>query len=67
MLIEFSFKNFKCYRDQATLQMEAAALEEHADTLAEGLGGRRVLPVTAIYGPNAGGKSSVLQGFMSLS
>lgn len=66
MLIEFSFKNFKCYRDQATLQMEAAALEEHADTLAEGLGGRRVLPVTAIYGPNAGGKSSVLQALMSL-
>ncbi len=66
MLIEFTFENFKCYRDQATLQMEAAALEEHADTLAEGLGGRRVLPVAALYGPNAGGKSSVLQALMSL-
>lgn len=63
MLLEFTFENFKCYRDEATLSMEAASIDEHADTLIEGLGGKKVLPVSVIYGPNGGGKSSVLQAF----
>lgn len=66
MLIEFAFENFKCYRDEAVLQMEAAPLDEHAGSLIAGLGGRQLLPVSAIYGPNGGGKSSVLQALQCL-
>lgn len=61
MLIEFTFENFKCYRDETSLQMTAAPVGEHADTLIPGPGKKGVLPVAAIYGPNGGGKSSVLQ------
>lgn len=63
MLIEFTFDNFKCYRDETTLQMSAAPIGEHADTLISGPGKKEILPISAIYGPNGGGKSSVLQAF----
>lgn len=66
MLIEFTFENFKCYRDETTLQMTAASIGEHAETLAPGPGKRKILPVAVIYGPNGGGKSSVLQALMCL-
>ena len=61
MLLDFTFENFKCYRDEASLSMEAAKLSEHNDTLIDGPGDKKVLPVAVVYGPNAGGKSSVLQ------
>ena len=63
MLVDFTFENFKCYRDEAELSMEAAGIEEHSETLIKGLGGRRLLPVAVLYGPNGGGKSSALQAF----
>ncbi|WP_165049439.1 MULTISPECIES: ATP/GTP-binding protein [unclassified Adlercreutzia] len=66
MLVSFTFENFKCYRDEAELSMEAAGIAEHSDTLLEGLGGRHLLPVAVLYGPNGGGKSSALQAFECL-
>lgn len=66
MLIELTFENFKCYRDEVTLQMEATSIEEHEDSLLEGPGGKSLLPVSVIYGPNGGGKSSVLQAMECL-
>ena len=66
MLIEFTFENFKCYRDETTLQMAAAPIGEHAETLIPASGRKGILPVAAIYGPNGGGKSSVLQALTCL-
>lgn len=66
MLIEFTFENFKCYRGETTLQMTAAPIGEHAETLIPGPGKKGILPVAAIYGPNGGGKSSVLQALTCL-
>lgn len=66
MLAEFTFENFKCYRDETTLQMAAAPIGEHADTLVAGAGKKSYLPVAAVYGPNGGGKSSVLQALVCL-
>ncbi len=66
MLAEFTFENFKCYRDEATLQMTSAPICEHQDTLVAGAGKRSYLPVAAVYGPNGGGKSSVLQALECL-
>ncbi len=66
MLIEFTFENFKCYRDETVFHMEAASIDEHADSLIEGMGGKPLLPVSVIYGPNGGGKSSVLQALECL-
>ena len=67
MLMEFTFENFKCYRDETTLNMTAASLSEHSDSLIAVNGTNKMLPVAAIYGPNGGGKSSVLQAFEYLA
>lgn len=66
MLIDFTFENFKCYRDETRLEMEAASIDEHSDSLVITESGRTLLPVAVIYGPNGGGKSSVLQAFQYL-
>jgi AAA15 family ATPase/GTPase len=63
MLSQFTFENYKCYRDETTLDLKPAKLDEHAESLLKGSGDKEYLPVSVIYGPNGGGKSSVLQAF----
>ena len=68
MLCQFTFKNFKSYREEATLDMRAANLEEFGNTLidAGGLKFPPLLPIAAIYGPNAGGKSNAIEALAYL-
>ena len=61
MLCQFSFKNFKSYRDETTLDFQATALSEYEETLITEEGAVSLLPVCAVYGPNGGGKSNLLQ------
>lgn len=63
MLTSFTFENFKCYRDETTLALDAVGIKEHESSLIEGFGGRSHLPIAVLYGPNGGGKSSVIQAF----
>lgn len=65
MLIEFTFENFKCYKNITTFQMEADALSENKQSIIKSDAGD-TLPVAVIYGPNGGGKSSVLQALECL-
>lgn len=62
MLCQFRFKNFNSYRDEAVLDMQAANIEEFSDSLIPPPGGNfsTLLPASAIFGPNAGGKSNAL-------
>ena len=62
MLIQFNFKNFKSFRDDATLDLSAAKMSEFNDRVIS-VGGERILPVAAIYGANASGKSNVYNAF----
>ena len=62
MLIQFNFKNFKSFRDDATLDLSAAKMSEFNDRVIS-VGGERILPVAAIYGANASGKSNVYSAF----
>lgn len=62
MLIQFSFKNFKSFKDEVTLDMTASSIKEHTDKLIED-GNEKYLKVTAIYGANACGKSNVIEAF----
>lgn len=55
MLIKFSFKNFKSFRDENCLDMQATVLKEHEYNVAN-INGERYLKVAAIYGANASGK-----------
>ena len=62
MLIRFSFKNFKSFKNENCLDMEATALKEHEYNVAKTEMGE-YLKVSAIYGANASGKTNVLQAF----
>ena len=61
MLSQFTVKNYKSLRDEMTFDMQATAISEHTDRLIKASNNELLLPVSAIYGPNGGGKSNVLQ------
>ena len=60
MLINFSFGNFRSFRDIKSLRMEAGRVEDLSDSVIE-KDGFRLLPVAAIYGANSSGKSNVIK------
>lgn len=61
MLCQFTFKNYRSYRDEAELSMQATPMKEFERSLIECPDGQSFLPVAAVYGPNAGGKSNLLE------
>ena len=62
MLIQFNFKNYKSFKGEAILDLSAAKMTEFSDRVVS-IGGERILPVAAIYGANASGKSNVYSAF----
>ena len=66
MLIQFNFKNFKSFRDEATLDLSAAKMTEFSNRVIS-VGSEKILPVAAIYGANASGKSNVYGAFEYMS
>ena len=62
MLIRFAFKNFKSFKEENVLDMEATSLKEHEYNVAK-TDQVNLLKVAAIYGANASGKTNVLQAF----
>ena len=63
MLIEFRFRNFRSFRDEAVLSMEATGLGTHREALIKYKSKSALLPGVAIYGKNGGGKSNVIRAF----
>ncbi len=61
MLCQFTVKNFKSIKDAMTFDMQATAISEHEDRIIKDNDKELYLPVSAIYGPNGGGKSNVLE------
>ena len=66
MLCQFTVKNYKSIRDEITFDMQAAAISEHKERIIKDVDGELYLPVSAIYGPNGGGKSNVLAALHTL-
>ena len=62
MLIQFTFKNFKSFKEEVTLDLSATKIKEHEDRVVN-LGNEKLLPVAAIFGANASGKSNVQKAF----
>lgn len=62
MLLQFNFENFLSFRDSTTLDLTAAKITEFPDHVISECG-EKILPVTAIYGANASGKSNVQEAF----
>lgn len=65
MLVNFSFKNFRSFRDEMTLSMEAANIQELSSALMKA-GDSEMLPVAVMYGANSSGKSNVLKALKAM-
>ena len=62
MLIEFRLKNYRSFRDEAVLSMEAIGLGAFRNSLIT-FGSTKLIPGAAIFGKNGGGKSNVIRAF----
>lgn len=60
MLLYFKVKNYRSIRDEAILDMEAAALKDSRENLIQ-FGQKEYIPAVAIYGKNGGGKSNLIR------
>lgn len=60
MLCQFSFKNFRSYKEETTFDFQAATLSEFSVNVLNRENSSALLPVGVIYGPNGGGKSNLL-------
>ena len=61
MLITFSVANWRLFRDEVTFSMVATAEKQKKETLADLSLGSKLLPIAAIYGANASGKTSLIK------
>ena len=65
MLLNFRIKNYKSFAEDAELNMLAASIKDHNDSLIVE-NDMKVLPVGAIFGANGCGKSNFLEAFALL-
>lgn len=66
MLCQFSFRNFKSYKEETVLDFQATTITEFSDALISSEKGGTLLPVGVVYGPNGGGKTNLLQALSCL-
>lgn len=60
MLLQFKFKNHKCFYDETFLDLMATQEKRHIESAIK-VNGNNILPIIAIHGANASGKSSALE------
>lgn len=62
MLSQFIFSNYKSFKKEAFVDFTAESIKDHEKSIIiDKIDGEKFLPVLAIYGPNGGGKSTVLE------
>lgn len=66
MLLQFYFSNYRSFEGEGILDMRASGSNELSSHIRNSLN-EKVLPVTAIYGANASGKSSVFEAFQFMT
>jgi hypothetical protein len=59
MLCQFTFSNFRSYKDEIVFNMQATSMKEFENSLITYSDKQSFLPVAVVYGPNAGGKSNL--------
>ena len=67
MLCQFSFQNYKCFKNEAFIDFVAESITDNASkVIIDKTDGEKFLPVISIYGPNGGGKTTVLEAIRFL-
>ena len=60
MLVDFTVKNFRSFKQERTFSMEASSIAEHKISV-KSLGKYKVLPLAVFYGANSSGKSNLIK------
>lgn len=66
MLIQFSFNNYKSFKDEAVLNLEALGTSKNAFYSHPAGNKTRVVKTAAVYGANASGKTKLFEAFRFL-
>lgn len=66
MLIQFSFNNYKCFKDEAVLNLVASNSEKNKDYLHTISPKNSILKSAVVYGANASGKTKLFEAFKFL-
>lgn len=67
MICQFSVENYKSFKGLATLDMQATNIDSNDTNILTDVDGAKFLPLAAIYGPNGGGKSNIIDALHCLS
>lgn len=65
MLVNFTFKNFRSFKNEMTLSLEAASIQELSEAVVMSCD-EELLPVAVMYGANSSGKSNVLKALKAM-
>ncbi len=60
MLVNFTVKNFRSFKQERTFSMEASSIKEHKESVFS-KGKYRLLPLSVFYGANSSGKSNLIK------
>ena len=63
MLVQFSFNNYKCFKDEAVLNMEASGISKKGFYCHDSEGKTGLLKTAVVYGANASGKTKLFDAF----
>ena len=66
MILSFSVENYKSIRETATISFEATDDQTDESTHIASFGDTRILRIAALYGPNASGKTNMLDALQFL-
>lgn len=66
MLCQFTFRNFRSYKEETVFDFQATSINEFKDSLISIDGNNPLLPVGVVYGPNGGGKTNLLMALSCL-
>lgn len=64
MIIDFTIKNYRSFKEASTLSLVAEPLKNEGIAISATAFGDNILPVAGIFGQNAGGKSNVIKAFV---
>lgn len=65
MLVNFTVKNFRSFKQERTFHMEASSIKEHKESVI--VAGKYILlPLAVFYGANSGGKSNLIQAVATM-
>lgn len=65
MLVNFTVKNYRSFKQERTFHMEASSIKEHKEAVVQ-VGKYRLLPLAVFYGANSGGKSNLIQAIATM-